>query len=90
MTHTWFDSSASTYLRNAVEIMANGIGNDNGLCESGETCLFTPNIGSNQGHGNLVNADFTDGTTVGSVTGVTLMKYQFNGEAAQPAPPPPP
>ena len=80
-THTWSDATSTTFLRNAVEITADGIGNDNGLCESGETCRFTPNIGSYQGSGNLVSAGtFTDGL----LTGITLMQYATNGEAAQP------
>ncbi len=81
ITHTWSDATTTTFLRNAVEIAGDGIGNDNGLCESGETCRYTPNIGSYQGSGNLVSASaFTDGTTVGSVTSVTLMKFATNGE----------
>ncbi len=76
LTHTWSDASTITFLRNSVEIMEDGVGNENGLCESNETCLFTPNIGSYQGHGNLVSAGaFTDGT----ITGVTLMQYETNG-----------
>lgn len=71
------DDCRSTYLRNASEIMGDGMGNENGLCESNETCLFTPNIGSYQGHGSLVSAgSFADGDTI---TGVTLMKYESNG-----------
>ena len=67
----------NTYLRNASEIMGDGIGNDNGLCETDETCLFTPNIGSYQGHGSLVSAGtFTDGDTI---TGVTLKEYPTKG-----------
>ena len=66
------------YLRAAVEIMGDGIGNDNTLCESNETCLYTPNIGSYQGHGNLV----AEGSySFGTVQNVTLMKYQTNGYA---------
>ena len=66
----------TTFLRNAVEIPGDGVGNDNALCESGETCLYTPNIGSYQGHGNVVSAgNFTSGT----LTGITLMKYATNG-----------
>jgi hypothetical protein len=42
-----------TYLENAVELMLDGSGNDNGLCESGETCVYSPNIGAYQGHGPL-------------------------------------
>jgi len=76
ITHTWSNTTTVTYLRDASEIMGDGIGNDNGLCESNETCIWTPNIGSYQGHGTLVSAGtFTDGT----ITGVTLMKYSING-----------
>ena len=76
ITHTWSDSSTTTFLRNSVEIGGDDIGNDNGLCESNETCLFTPNIGSYQGHGQLISAgSFTDGTLVG----ITLLRYGNNG-----------
>lgn len=69
-------TTTTTFLRHAVEISGDGIGNDNGLCESGETCVYTPNIGSYQGHGNLVSAGtFTNGT----LTGITLMTYATNG-----------
>ena len=75
-THTWSNLSTSTALRNAIEILDDNIGNNNGLCESDETCLYTPNIGSYQGHGNLISAGtFTDGT----LTGITLIKYETNG-----------
>ena len=75
-THTWSDASTVTFLQNAAELLGDGIGNDNGLCESNETCLHTPNIGAYQGHANLVSAGaFTDGT----ITGVTLMRYENNG-----------
>ena len=76
LTHTWSDSSTTQYLENSVEIMFDHIGNDNILCETGETCLFTPNIGAYQGHGPLMSAGtFTDGT----LTGITLMRYKVNG-----------
>lgn len=39
-----------TYLRVAVELIGTG-GNNNGLCESNETCLYTPNFGAYQGEG---------------------------------------
>lgn len=76
LTHTWSDLSSITFLRHAVEISGDGIGNENTLCESGETCLYTPNIGSYQGHGPLVNTGtFFNGT----LTGITLLKYEMNG-----------
>jgi parallel beta-helix repeat protein len=76
LTHTWSDGSPIVLLRHAVEIQGDEIGNDNNLCESGEDCLYTPNIAAYQGHGNLVSAGaFTDGT----LTGITLWKYETNG-----------
>ena len=75
-THTWHNGSTTTFLRHALEILGDGIGNDDGLCESGETCVYLPNIGAYQGHGNLIDAGaFTDG----AVTGVTLKRYGTNG-----------
>jgi hypothetical protein len=66
----------SLFLAAAVEILGDAIGDDDGLCESSETCLYSPNIGVYQGHGNLVSAgSFTDGT----LTGITLMQYETNG-----------
>ncbi len=65
----------TTYLRSAVEL-PDGIGNDNLLCESSETCVYLPNIGAYQGHGDFVSAGaFTDGT----LTGITLLKFETNG-----------
>ena len=63
-------------LRNAIEFLGDGIGDDDGICESNETCLYTPNIGAYQGHGKLISAGaFTDGT----LTGITLLRYENNG-----------
>jgi len=43
--------------------------------------LYTPNIGSYQGSGDLVSA----GAFIpGSLIGITLMKFATNGEPAQP------
>jgi copper-binding protein NosD len=76
LTHTWNDSSTTNYLKNSAEIMLDGIGNDNLLCESNETCLYTPNMGTYQGHGELISAGaFTNGT----LTGIALVKYEDNG-----------
>ena len=36
-------------LVHAIELMDDGVGNDDGLCESGEDCLYTPNLGSYAG-----------------------------------------
>ncbi|MDH5231120.1 MAG: Ig-like domain-containing protein [Gammaproteobacteria bacterium] len=69
------DHCENIALRNSVEIITDSVGNNNGLCESDEICLHTPNVGSYQGHGALVSAGvFTNG----ALTGITLMKYETN------------
>ncbi len=75
LTHTWSNSTSATFLRNAVEIMDDGIGNDNSLCEAGEACIFTRNIGSYQGHGDLV----FHGTVTLAAGNVSLYRYSING-----------
>ena len=69
-----------TFLRLARELLGDLDGNDNLLCESGETCLFAPNIASYQGHGPLISsgAPFVDG----AITGVTLLRHTTNGVSA--------
>ena len=66
-----------TFLVNAVEVVLDGIGNDNGLCESDEACKYSPNIGYYQGEG-----DYRSRTCIfqdGIVSGVTLYAYPING-----------
>lgn len=66
----------SRFLRDSVELIFDGEGDDDNLCESNETCLYSPNAGGYQGHGALVSAGaFTDG----EITGVTLLRYETNG-----------
>jgi len=75
----------TTFLRNAYEIVGDSIGNENGLCESNEACIYTPNIASYQGHGALscirgpaeygCASSFVDGT----ISGVVLYQYATNG-----------
>jgi parallel beta-helix repeat protein len=76
-THTWAGTGPSNYLNYAIEINDDGIGNDNSLCESGETCLFTPNMGSYQGHGDLIEVGMIG--TGSTIENVTLMQYENNG-----------
>ena len=68
VTHNWSNGD-STFLAHALEL-----GGD-GLCEDGELCLYTPNIGAYPGHGPLVDQPFTDGV----ISGVTLEAHQDNG-----------
>ena len=70
----------STILRNSVELINDGVGNDNGLCEANEDCLLTPNIGSYQGHGNLVSSSTLSGGCPDVTTqGIKLYQYETNG-----------
>lgn len=66
-----------TFLRNAIELLDDSVGNDNGLCESGETCVVTPNYGVYQGHGTLSDAGVIGAG--GTVQNVTLLRYDTNG-----------
>jgi hypothetical protein len=70
----------STILRNSVELINDGVGNDNGLCEANEDCLLTPNIGAYQGHGNLVSSSTLSGGCADVTTqGIKLYQYDTNG-----------
>lgn len=70
----------STVLRNSVELLNDGVGNDNGLCEANEDCLLTPNIGAYQGHGNIVAASSASSGCVDVTSqGIKLYQYESNG-----------
>lgn len=67
-----------TFLVNALEIIQDGLGNDNGLCESGEECIYSPNFGAYQGHGDYKAA----GTCLfqnGTISNVKMYAYPMNG-----------
>ncbi|MBI2601434.1 MAG: hypothetical protein HYW48_00110 [Deltaproteobacteria bacterium] len=66
------------YLKAAVEVLLDNIGDDDGLCETNEACIYAPNIGYYQGHGDYTTQTciFEDGTTI---TGVTMYAYPTNG-----------
>lgn len=69
------NSTPRTYLTHAMEIQGTG-GNNNGLCESNESCLYMPNFGAYQGSG-----DFWSNTCTfsnGTVTGVKMYAYPVN------------
>lgn len=70
--------SGNPYMENAVEILGTG-GNDNGLCETGETCLYTPNFGAYQGHGTLAQCEFVNGSGSSGISNVTMWGYTTNG-----------
>jgi hypothetical protein len=70
------DYNSITYLVNAAEIPGMG-GNNNGLCESGETCVYQPNYGSYLGEGAYTSdtCTFQNGT----ISGVQMFGYTTNG-----------
>lgn len=76
-------TSAKFFLKNAVEINDptspgySTTGNHNGLCESGESCLFTANLGSYQGHGDLSSCNFS--SLGGEVSNVSIWGFSSNG-----------
>ncbi|MCC7402938.1 MAG: hypothetical protein IT288_00940 [Bdellovibrionales bacterium] len=72
------NTTPRTFLVNAIEILADGVGNDNGLCESGDACIYSPNFGYYQGEGDYLAAGsctFQNGT----VSNVTMYAYPVNG-----------
>ncbi|MCZ8157976.1 MAG: hypothetical protein O9264_17780 [Leptospira sp.] len=75
------------HLRNAREILGDGKGNENGLCESNEECLYTPNLGAYQGHGTIQRAysvapnrcpDLSANAS-GELKNIKLYQYSENG-----------
>lgn len=72
-------SSHGTFLVNARELLDDELGDDDGLCETGEACLFSPSFGPYQGTGNaraLEPCRFQDG----AVAGVTMYAFPQRGE----------
>ncbi len=66
----------TTALLFASEISGDGIGNDNGLCESGETCLRLQNAGAYQGSGAQTQTPYNGS----SISNVTLLTFEDDGE----------
>ncbi|MEQ1877678.1 MAG: right-handed parallel beta-helix repeat-containing protein, partial [Bdellovibrionia bacterium] len=71
-------SAPNTLLRSAFELLHDSDGDDDGLCEIGETCAAAPNLGAYQGE----SLDSTQSCTFqnGTVTGVTMHSYTVNGK----------
>jgi len=68
---------SNVFLVNAREVTGDGRGDDDGLCESGEACIFSPNLGPYQGEGDFTTREclFQDGV----VFDVTMYAYPENG-----------
>ncbi len=71
----------NTYLLNALELVNDGRGDDDGLCESNEACVYAPSFGAYQGEGDITGRAcvFQNGTGTNRVTGVTLYSYPTSG-----------
>jgi hypothetical protein len=65
------DASGNTFLVNALEILGDGIGDDDGLCESGEACVYSSYFGADQGWDSSYGAA-TCAFHDGAVSGVEL------------------
>lgn len=61
-------------LKDAFETLFDDKGNDNGLCEAGEACVFTPHVGGYQGEGGFTNS--CTFSPASGIAGVTLVGYQ--------------
>ena len=62
-----------------IGIIFYSIQND-GLCESGEACVYSPNFGYYQGEGNLTSSCvFTGGVNTGDLTNITIKAFSVNG-----------
>lgn len=71
-------STPNVFLKNAFEIMQDDIGDDDGLCESGEDCIYMPNFGVYQGEQNgslQAPCVFENGL----VSGVRIYAWSANG-----------
>jgi hypothetical protein len=68
----------NTFLINAVEIVDDGIGDDDGLCESTERCIYSPHpLGAYQGEGQLsARPCVFQNAPSGGVSNVILYGYE--------------
>jgi hypothetical protein len=70
------ESCVQRYLTNAIEYLAVSTGDLDGLCESGEACIYTPNFGAYQGHGSIVGPCIF---SAGDVANVQMYSWETNG-----------
>jgi hypothetical protein len=64
----------SDYIRDTVEVLGDDRGNDDGLCNTGEACIFNPNLGPYAGHGAVVLEQ--DPFDAAPVTNVRLLRFE--------------
>ena len=71
ITATSIRSAANTYLLNAIEVMYDAFGNDNGLCENGEKCMYAPHYGAYQGS-DIISNSCVFNANAGAITTATI------------------
>jgi len=70
------DANGNVFLTHAYEELDDSVGDDDALCESGETCVYAPNFGAYQGEGSLIGpCTFADGI----VAHVAMLGWSQNG-----------
>lgn len=69
----WPAPCPRAYLRDAAELLDDHVGNDDGLCESNEACLYAPNFGPDRGRGGRIGPCQFEG---GAVAGVTMYGHK--------------
>lgn len=70
------NTCVSRHLKFTYELVGDEVGNDNGLCESNETCVFSPNAGAYQGEGALGDAQVFSNSEFEKIT---LLRFARNG-----------
>jgi hypothetical protein len=66
-----------SFLSGAAERLADGRGDEDGLCESGENCVLMPQPGADLGSGRLLSC--RSHTLRGALSDVALQRYERNG-----------
>lgn len=77
MILTDYQTAPSEFLKHAFEVVGDHRGDEDGLCEDNEDCIFAPNFGAYQGEGDYrqTECNFNDGT----ISGVRMFRYPVNG-----------
>jgi hypothetical protein len=64
LTHAWSIAATSTFFFDrAYEVIGDAIGNDDGICDPGESCVELLDLGAYQGHGSTGSTTISGGTT---------------------------
>ena len=78
LNYYYGSGSTTSFLANALEVLGGRYGNDNGLCDANEECIFTSNLGAYQGSYNPNATAQTCNYTNTTVANVTMYNaYEF-------------